>query len=342
MKRFVFSKGNDKTNVIMGIKNLNQFLLKTCSQKSIKKIHFEEIKRKVIVIDISIYLYKFMADGNFMEHLYTMLSIFKYYIITPIFIFDGKPPPEKWDLIRKRSWEKKDAEAKLITMQSDLSSNIEFTKEELIEMANEMDELRKKAIRIKNDDIQKAKELMDAFGSIYYDAPGEADQLCAYFVNTGIAWACLSDDMDMFLYGCSRVLRNLSLMNHRVMYYDTPQILTDLGMNYTDFLEIMVLCGTDYNTGYVSLRKTLELHNEYKNSTDMVVYDSKENFYNWFIKKSHLNETENFTNICNMFDLSGQTVLEKFSNSFKIDVLEKKANVPKIKEIMGDYGFLFP
>jgi hypothetical protein len=34
--------------------------------------------------------------------------------------------------------------------------------------------------------------------------------------------------------------------------------------------------------------------------------------------------------------------LEKFSNSFKIDVLEKKANVPKIKEIMGNYGFLFP
>ena len=333
----------------MGIKNLNQFLLKTCSQKSIKKIHFEEIKRKVIVIDISIYLYKFMADGNFMEHLYTMLSIFKYYIITPIFIFDGKPPPEKWDLIRKRSWEKKDAEAKLITMQSDLSSNIEFTKEELIEMANEMDELRKKAIRIKNDDIQKAKELMDAFGFIYYDAPGEADQLCAYFVNTGIAWACLSDDMDMFLYGCSRVLRNLSLMNHRVMIYDTVQILSELNLTYTDFLEIAVLCGTDYNTGYVSLRKTLELHNEYKNNnnnkTDLIVYEkeSKETFYDWFIKKSHLNETENFISICGMFDVSNKNnILERFSNSFKVDILEKRANIVKIKEIMVNYGFLFP
>ena len=316
----------------MGIKNLNQFLLKSCSKKAIKKVNFHYIQRKVIVIDISIYLYKFMTDGNYMEHLYTLLSLFKYYIITPIFIFDGKPPPEKWDLIKKRNWEKKEAEAKLLEISSHPD---DFSKEEI-------DELRKKALRIKTDDILKAKELMDAFGFIYYDAPGEADQLCAYFVNTGIAWACLSDDMDMFLYGCTRVLRNLSLMNHRVLYYDTKQILTELGMTYNDFLEIMVLCGTDYNAGYVSLRKTLELHNEYKNSTDMVVYDSKENFYNWFIKKSHLNETENFTNICNMFDLSGQTVLEKFSNSFKIDVLEKKANVPKIKEIMGKYGFLFP
>ena len=320
----------------MGIKNLNQFLLKSCSHNSIKKTTFEEIQKKVIVIDISIYLYKFMTDGLYMENLYTLLSIFKYYIITPIFIFDGKPPPEKWDLIKQRNWVKKEAEAKLLEMSTNPG---DFSKEEF-------DELRKKAVRIKNDDILKAKELMDAFGFIYYDAPGEADQLCAYFVNTGVAWACLSDDMDMFLYGCPRVLRNLSLMNHRVMYYDTKQILKELGLSYSDFLEIAVLCGTDYNTGYVSLRKTLELHNEYKNTTELVVYEteskSKETFYNWFIKKSHLNETENFTSICSMFDISGQTVLQEFSGRFKIDILEKRANIVKIKEIMGNYGFLFP
>lgn len=315
----------------MGIKNLNQFLLKSCSHKAIKKMSFHDIQRKVIVIDISIYLYKFMTDGLYMEHLYTLLSIFKYYIITPIFIFDGKPPPEKWDLIKKRNWEKKEAEAKLLEISSHPH---DFSKEEI-------DELRKKTVRIKNDDILKAKELIDAFGFIYYDAPGEADQLCAYFVNTGIAWACLSDDMDMFLYGCTRVLRNLSLMNHRVIYYDTTQILKELGMTYDVFLEIMVLCGTDYNIGYVSLRKTLELHNEYKNTTDMVVYERKENFYHWFIKKLHFNEIDNFTSICNMFNISEQTVLEIFSTRFKIDVLEKKANVPKIKEIMGLYGFYF-
>ena len=317
----------------MGIKNLNQFLLKTCSRDAIKKIHFESLQRKVIVIDISIYLYKFIADGNYMEHLYTILAIFKYYIITPIFIFDGKPPPEKWDLIKKRNWEKKDAEAKLIEIQMDLSNNA--TKEEI-------DELRRKAIRLKQEDIQKAKELMEAFGFIYYDAPGEADQLCAYFVNSGIAWACLSDDMDMFLYGCSRVLRNLSLLNHRIMMYDTIQILSELNLSYNDFLEIAVLCGTDYNTGYVSLRKTLELHNEYKKTTELIVYE-KEKFYDWFIKHSQLNETDNFTNICSMFDLSGQSfVLEKFLNLYKKDVLEKKANIRKIKEIMKVYGFLFP
>lgn len=316
----------------MGIKNLNQYLLKTCSKKSIQKMYFENIQRKTIVVDISIYLYKFLLDGNYMEHLYTMLSIFKYYIITPIFIFDGKPPPEKWDLIKKRNWEKKDAELKLITMQMDLSNNESITKEEMMEM----DELRKKSLRIKTEDIVKTKELIDAFGFIYYDAPGEADQLCAYFVKKEIAWACLSDDMDMFLYGCTRVLRNLSLMNRSFMFYDSVQILNELQLNYHDFLEIAVLCGTDYNSGYISLYKTIELYNEYKKSHD------SDTFYNWFIQKSHLNENMDFTTICSMFDLSNQMlVLDPFSESFKNDLFTKKANIQKIKNIMTQYGFIF-
>jgi 5'-3' exonuclease len=316
----------------MGIKNLNQYLLKTCSKKSIQKMYFENIQRKTIVVDISIYLYKFLMDGNYMEHLYTMLAIFKYYIITPIFIFDGKPPPEKWDLIKKRNWEKKDAELKLITMQTDLSNNENITKEEIMEM----DELRKKSLRIKNEDIVKTKELIDAFGFIYYDAPGEADQLCAYFVKKEIAWACLSDDMDMFLYGCTRVLRNLSLMNRSFMFYDSVQILKELQLNYHDFLEIAVLCGTDYNSGYISLYKTIELYNEYKKLND------SDTFYNWFIQKSHLNETSNFTSICSMFDLSNQSiVLDPFSESFKNDLFTKKTDIQKLKEIMNQYGFIF-
>jgi flap endonuclease-1 len=339
----------------MGIKNLNQFLLKTCDRSSIRKINFEYLKNKIIVVDISIYLYKFMSYGCFMENLYAFLSIFKYYLITPIFIFDGKPPPEKWALLKKRRWEKKDAETRYLELQSAIT-NQDISLNKILE--NEMEELRKKMVRVKQDDIKKVKELMDAFGLLYYDAPGEADQLCAYFVNTDIAWACMSDDMDMFLYGCTRVLRNLSLMNHQIMIYDTPKILNDLGLSSNEFLEIAILCGTDYNDGYHSLIKTIELHKEYKkdnnndnnsfHSNSLTVYEgndnkeTKDNFYNWFIKTSHLIETSNFSNICELFDISTQAVyLDNFVEKFKIEVLEKVHNIGKIKEIMTNYGFLF-
>ena len=107
----------------MGVKELNQYLLKHCSNKAIKKTHFTELQRKTVVIDISIYIYKFMTEDNLMENLYTFLSIFKYYIITPIFIFDGKPPAEKLALLKKRRWEKKDAEIRLLEIKDSIDTH---------------------------------------------------------------------------------------------------------------------------------------------------------------------------------------------------------------------------
>ena len=62
-------------------------------------------------------------------------------------------------------------------------------KEQLKEMDNEndieeiqqnMDALRKKFIRIKSNDIANVKKIITAFGLMYIDAPGESDELCAY------------------------------------------------------------------------------------------------------------------------------------------------------------------
>jgi len=65
-----------------------------------------ELSGKKIVVDISIYLYKYEAENALLENMYVMLSIFSYYNIIPIFIFDGKPPPEKKALLQKRKEDK--------------------------------------------------------------------------------------------------------------------------------------------------------------------------------------------------------------------------------------------
>jgi len=318
----------------MGIKELNQYLLHKCSKTAIKKTHFTQLQRKIIVVDISIYLYKFMSDENFMESLYTFLSLFKYYMITPIFIFDGKPPPEKWALLKKRRWEKKDAAARLNELQNSVDSQtIEITQT----LQKEMDELRRKSIRIKPEDFKNTKELIDAFGFVYYDAPGEADILCAYLVKSGEAWACLSDDMDMFLYGCPRVLRNLSLLKHSAVLYDTLQILSDIGLIHTDFLEMVVISGTDYNEGQLSLRKTFELHNEYISDGS-----NNQSFHNWLTIKIGSETDTNIKEICGYFDIINiGSELDIYKEQYKSDILEKHTNIPKIKEIMEPYGFIF-
>ena len=43
------------------------------------------------------------------------------------------------------------------------------------------------------------------------EAIGEADKLCALMDKENAVWGCLSDDMDMFIYGCKKVLRCLEV-----------------------------------------------------------------------------------------------------------------------------------
>jgi 5'-3' exonuclease len=274
-----------------------------------------------------------------MENLYTFLSIFKYYLITPIFIFDGKPPPEKWAVLKKRRWEKKDAEIRFLEIQESLDSQ---TIEINPELKKEMEELKKKMVRIKPEDFRKIKALIDAFGFVHYEAPGEADVLCAYLVKSGKAWACLSDDMDMFLYGCPRVLRNLSLLKHHIVLYDTDQILAELALSYSQLLEIAIISGTDYNDGSLSLCKTFELHNEYlllDNSNTV-----QEPFQNWIITRANITEI-NMLEISGFFDINTNqqnSILEIINEKINSDILEKRICIKKIKEIMSEYGFYFP
>ena len=87
----------------MGIKHLNQYLQNNC-KNSIKQIGFSELKYKKIVIDTSIYLYRFLGENALLENFYLMISIFREYNIIPLFVFDGKPPKEKYDLLKKEKW----------------------------------------------------------------------------------------------------------------------------------------------------------------------------------------------------------------------------------------------
>ena len=267
----------------MGIKNLNQYLLDNCCQvppnnalccvkpspsTSISKQELSVLRNRTVVVDTSIYLYKFLIQDTLIENFYYMISLFREYEITPLFVFDGKPPPEKRALLMKRRQLRKTAEQKLAdTDWSDMT----------VESVAKMKQLKKQCTRLCDQDIQQVKQLMRAYGVAFYDAPGEADQVCAYLVLSGKAWACISDDMDMFLYGCPRVLRHLSLMHGTVLVYETEQILNDIRMTLDTFRQIMVLSGTDYNIHQpLHLKEVLQLYHEYSN-----LANKTGTFYEW-------------------------------------------------------------
>jgi hypothetical protein len=332
----------------MGIKQLNHFLIENCTAKSIYKMTLRQMANKVIIIDTSIYLYKFAEKGAVAENIYLMISVFRQYNIVPVFVFDGKPPAEKKALLIKRKIEKDAAETKY----NELKSAIESGEPELdtrIKM-EEMERLKKQFVRVSETDILKAKKIMSAYGVPYILARGESDHLCAFLVKHGFAWACLSDDMDMFLYGCPRVVRHLSLLNHEGILYDTAQILCDLDMDQTVFNDIAILSGTDYNlNGYKSLSDTVRLYMRYRewthNNVNVNKKQSEKPFCEWLIENTnYIENTDTLQHIRRMFDLN--LYLENNREEFKqvVDSMPFQlggANIEELKTAMFDDGFIF-
>ena len=212
----------------MGIKYLNRFLQDNC-KNSIKKVNLYELSGKKIVIDTSIYMYRYLGENVLLENIYLMISVLRSYNIIPLFVFDGKPPKEKENLLRERKKNKKEAEEKYILLENEILTE-EIQKTDKIE--EELNQLRKQFIRLHHKDIENVKLLIQSLGVSFIDAPGEADKLCAKMVNKNLAYACLSEDMDMFVYGCKRVLRYLSLLNKNVIMYDMKDILIEIDMNF--------------------------------------------------------------------------------------------------------------
>ena len=242
----------------MGIKNLNKLLQENCDQ-SIWHINLSELNGKKIAVDISIYLYKYETEDTLIENIYLMLSIFRHYNILPIFIFDGKPPPEKKELLQKRRENKLEAKNEYNKLQFLLDNEDMTDKHDIIIT---MDQLKKQFVYINREKTEKVKDLIRAYGATYYDAPGEADELCAMLVIQKKVWACLSEDMDLFVYGCNRVLRYISLNKHTVVLYYMKGILNQLDMTQKEFREICVLSGTDYNINVNSNLKTIDKNND--------------------------------------------------------------------------------
>lgn len=274
----------------MGIKHLNKYLLQNCSFQSIHPIKFDDLSNKTIVVDTSIYMYKFSEDDKLLENFQILIDIFKKYNISPIFIFDGKPPIEKLDLLKQRQSKKREAELKYNSIMSDNSTDL-CNKNTI----HRLDNLKKKFIRINHENIQSVRQLLIDNKMDFLDAEGEADELCVQYVKSNKAWACLSDDMDMFIFGCNRVLRNLSLSNNNVILYLLPDILNDLKMTMDIFRDILVLSGTDYNISCqgnnVCLRETLKWYKYYKNYCSKISENKIHNFiplvfYKWLVKNS--------------------------------------------------------
>lgn len=333
----------------MGIRALNKFLQAKC-KSSIKSIPLTELSGKKIAVDISIYLYKYVSENALLENLYLMISLFRANNIIPIFIFDGKPPVEKNDTIATRRKTKTDAREEYYrlkvlveNMKVDTDADTQKQKQteyEINDMSQTMEQLKKKFINIKYDDIQNVKTLLQAYGVTYFEAPGEADILCAKLVTNNLVYACLSEDTDMFVYGCERVLRYLSLTLSNVVIYDLNHILKTLNVTMDVFKKICILYGCDYSNdtfveNNMNIFNAFQLFKKYRDATG-----DTPDFYEWIVNEEihSMRYIDEINKNIKLFNIDETKNLELYDH---IKIVNGPINKNLLIDIMKKENFIF-
>jgi len=230
----------------MGIKNLKKFLDKyapTCI--STKK--YSDYRNKAIAIDTSLVIYKYISamrktgkdlvtkDGKVTSHLFGIINLITKLLslkITPIFVFDGKPPALKKDTLKKRYDIKKKAEEKL--------GSDTLTAEQKITYFMQ-------TVKISPEIINDTKMMLNILGIPYVDSPEEADAQCVCLIKNNLAYAVATEDMDLLTFGASRVLKDFfSTKDDEITEINLENMLKELKFDSEQFIDVSILLGCDY------------------------------------------------------------------------------------------------
>jgi flap endonuclease-1 len=287
----------------MGIRYLNTYMKNKC-KNGIKTMQLKQLSGCSLAVDISIYMYRYEMEDKLIENTITLITTLLSYDINPIFVFDGKPPEEKIQTLNIRKERRKEASEQC----KELLEKIKTGDADCNDICN-YEKYKQDATRITREKVNTIKKIIDGFNLTQYTANGEADELCAFLVLNGYCWGCMSDDMDMFVYGCNNIIRDVDIYTKTAVVYSLPMILYELNITYNNFKQVCILSGTDYNNDASisdERKNMLNIHVVFKlyyRFTKKVKYDNML-FYDWlkhYIKYDV--DYDELQKICDMFVL---------------------------------------
>lgn len=253
--------------------------------ESKKEIDYIDLSQKTIAIDAFNQIYQFLAiirgqdgeplknlAGETTSHLAGLFNRTAHLLeqdIKPIFVFDGEINELKKAEIERRRAIKAEAQTKM---------------EEALDL-EDYEEARKFAqatSKINETMIESAKLLLKAMGCPVIQAKQDGETQASYLVQKNIAWAVGSQDYDSFLFGSSRLVRNLSMNRTRkfknttievkLEYYSLEKILQDLQITRSQLIDIGILVGLDFFEGIkgIGAKTALKLIKEYQSIENIV------------------------------------------------------------------------
>ncbi|BGP14417.1 DNA repair protein rad2 [Rhodosporidiobolus nylandii] len=93
------------------------------------------------------------------------------------------------------------------------------------------------------------KEMLILFGIPYIDAPQEAEAECASLLTRQLVDGIVTDDSDVFLFGGSRIYRNMFNESKYVECYLLDDLEREVGLDRDKLVRLAHLLGSDYTDG---------------------------------------------------------------------------------------------
>lgn len=320
-----------------------------------EEITLENLFDKAIAIDSFNWIHQFLSTirqkdgeplkdfkGNITSHLsglfYRTIKIMEA-DVKPVYVFDGKPPEFK----KQESERRRDIRAEAMREWK------EALKREDYEAARKF---AQRTSAIDENIINECKKLLSAMGVPAIQAPSEGEAMCSVMAGNNDVYAAATQDYDSLLFGCPKLVRNLSISGKKKRgdSYITvsPEIIMlenvikALEITHEQLILIGILIGTDYNPGGVAgfgPKRALELVREKKTLDAVlkeVVWDfdvAPEDIHDFFlhpqagsyeIKFTDLDEDKIKELLCDEHDFSE----ERIDNAIK-RLIEKKKSEQK-------------
>lgn len=103
------------------------------------------------------------------------------------------------------------------------------------------------SVTVDSQDYVLMQRALDIMGVPYCTAPTEAEKMCAWLCRDARVHAVLTEDTDVLAYKAPLSLRNINLANDTCVSMVYNEILEALQLNDQAFLDLCIMCGTDYN-----------------------------------------------------------------------------------------------
>jgi flap endonuclease-1 len=227
-----------------------------------EKIELEDISHWKLAVDGYNTLYQFLAiirgmdgghlkdsQGRVTSHLsglfYRNVNLLELGIKL-VYVFDGKPPELKAEEIQRRSTQRREAKDQYLKalQAGDLVQARKYAEASTV---------------LRRDMVADAKELLDAMGIPWVDAPSEGEAQASLMAAEGTVDAVASQDHDSLVFGAPVLVRNVTISGKRrlpskgIVINIKPEritlssVLSSTGLTREQLVDFAILLGTDFN-----------------------------------------------------------------------------------------------